>query len=312
MTTEPASSNQKKWSDLFDKTSSIQGQQDTTVIATIEIHHEGHINDKSQDHTADQSSHSRNKNSQVQPHALKLAEFLYTANLDTITKTKTRSDLERFFSSKITEDTRAELSKNNIGFSEVLYALAKGMKVVNVFRPEGKTEQEMGWHKPEEKYRIAHRESKKRLHPQSDGFTFVGKAPLPEIKAPPQPHVETKTVEKPIQANSSASKEIAQAAKYQPDEHDGQLSDDQIIAEIKTVKVNMENHLCAIESLVPLHDDHADKITIIECNPCEVAKRVVEYHKNAKAELVQLLDTLQFELDAMKSRKVWLCEQLKN
>jgi hypothetical protein len=314
MTTQEASSNQKKWSDLFDKTSSssIQGQQDTTVIATIEIHHDA-VPEKSQDQPAVQSSHSKNKNSEVQPDALRLAQFLYTVHLDTITKTITRSELERFFDSKINDDTRAELSKLGIGFSEVLYALAKGMKVVNVFRPMNKTEQEMGWHKPEEKYRIAHRESKKRHHAQSDGFTFVGKAPLPEIKAP---QMEIKPVEKPVQkqveAAPVAAKEITEPVHYQPDEHDGTLTDDQIIAEIKTIKVDMENHLCAIESLVPLHDDHADKITIIECNPCEVAKRVVEYHKHAKAELVQLLDTLQFELDTMKSRKVWLCEQLKN
>jgi hypothetical protein len=313
MTTQQASSNQKKWSDLFDKTSSssIQGQKDTTVIATIEIHHDA-VQEKSQDQSAVQSSHAKNKNSVVQPQALSLAQFLYTTHLDTITKTITRSDLERFFDAKINDDTRAELSKLGIGFSEVLYALAKGMKVVNVFRPMNKTEQEMGWHKPEEKYRIAHRDSKKRLHPQSDGFTFVGKAPLPEIKAPEQPPVEIKSVEKPVETISVAAKEITQPVPYQPDENDGKLTDDQIIAEIKTIKVDIENHLCAIESLVPLHDDHADKITIIECNPCEVAKRVVEYHKHAKAELVQLLDTLQFELDTMNSRKVWLCEQLKN
>ena len=114
---------------------------------------------------------------------------------------------------------------------------------------------------------------------------------LPVVTAPAQPteHVKPSPIEEVVK-----------------------LDDDAIIAGIKALKADMENHLCAIESLVPLHDDHADKITIIDCNTCAVAKRVVEYHKQAKADLVILLDTLQMELDDMKARKVYLCEQLKN
>jgi len=306
-TTQQSSDNtSKKWSDLFDKQpSSVQTQGDSTVIATIEIHH--------QDQAQDQSATITKKparDSEVKVEALKVATYLYTTQLDAIIKTKTRADLETFYLEHISAEIQLQLSNLHIGFSEILYALARGMKVVNVFRPPNKTEQEMGWHKPEQKYCIAHKESKKRHHPQSDGFTFIGKPPLPEI----QP-VEKKTsavVEKPVEVAPSTRVEIVQSVKYHPDDNDAKLSDDAIIDEIKTIKSNMENHLCAIESLVPLHDDHSDKITILEGNSCDVAKRVVNYHKHAKDELIQLLDTLQFELDGMKSRKVWLCEQLKN
>ena len=294
----------KKWSDLFDKNAAPVANAGQ-VIATIEIHTEEVQAPKTQFNQG-----KPEKNSQVNSEALKVAQHMYITQLDQITKTKTRSDLNKFFDERIDANTRAKLAELGLGFSEVLYALAKGMKVVNVFRPADRTEQEMGWHKPEEKYRNAHRESKKRLQPQPDGWTNIGAPAVPEIKAP-----EMKIVEKPahevVQPVASAT-EVIQPAKYQPNDADGQLDDDAIISEIKSLKGDIENHLCAIESLVPIHDEHADKITIIECNPCDVAKRVVEYHKHARDELVELLDTLQSELDAMKARKVWLCEQLKN
>lgn len=308
MTTTQQSSNNasKKWSDLFDKQpSSVQTQGDSTVIATIEIHHQ----DQAQPQ-ATAITKKTTKNSEVKGEALKIATHLYTTQLDTITKMKTRGDLEKFYCEHISAEIQQQLFELGIGFSEVLYALARGMKVVNVFRPPNQTEQEMGWHKPEQKYCIAHKESKKRIQRQPDGWTLIGKVPQPEI----QP-VEKKTdtvVEKPVEVLPSSCVEGVQSVKYHPDEKDTKLDDDAIIHEIKSIKSDMENHLCAIESLVPLHDDHSDKITILEANSCAVAKRVVDYHKHAKEELVQLLDTLQFELDAMKSRKVWLCEQLKN
>lgn len=299
MTTSQHNNNSKKWSDLFDKQpSSIKTQEDSTVIATIEIHH--------QDQAPDQSANKTKtmKKSEVNDKALKIAEFLYTTHLEAITKTKTRQDLEQFYTERISDEIKQQLSEMGIGFSEVLYALARGMKVVNVFRPPNKTEQEMGWHKPEQKYLIAHKESKKRVQRQPDGWTLIGKAPQPEI----QP-IEKQTT---VVVEKSEGKSVSTSVKYQPDENDAKLNDDAIMDEIKSIKLEMENHLCAIESLVPLHDDHADKIAILESNPCSVAKRIVDYRKHAKDELVQLLDTLQFELDNMKSRKVWLCEQLKN
>jgi hypothetical protein len=289
----------KKWSDLFDK--QTQGQSDV-IVATIEIHHENtpHPGD------AEAAKNTQNRSTDVHPDARKIAEHLYTTELDTITKTTTRSELETFYERHISTETRANLAQLGIGFREVLFAMAKGMKVVNVFRPEGVKEQQMGWHKPDMKYRTANKESKKRLHPQSDGWTGVGKAPTPEIKSV-QMQPEEKT-----QMPDHDSIIVNVAAKYSPSINDDKLDDDAIIAGIKDIKIDMDNHLCAIESLVPLHDDHADKITIIECNPCSVAKRVVSFHKHAKAELVILLDQLQHELDEMKARKVWLCEQLKN
>jgi hypothetical protein len=290
--------NSKKWSDLFDK--AAQGQSD--VIATLEIHHE----DTTKPRDQDTAQNTQKRSSDVLPDAMKIAEHLYTTELDAITKTTTRSELETFYDKQISAETRANLAELGIGFREVLFAMAKGMKVVNVFRPEGMKEQQMGWHKPDLKYRNANKESKKRLHPQSDGWTGVGKAPTPEIKSMKVQSDENlqKPVHDSIMVNASP--------KYSPSIDDDKLDDDAIIACIKNIKIDMDNHLCAIESLVPLHDDHADKITIIECNPCSVAKRVVNFHKQAKAELVILLDQLQLELDDMKARKVWLCEQLKN
>ena len=296
-TTAP-STHSKKWSDLFDKTPQDQSQ----VIATIEIHHE----DTAAPREPDTTQNTQKRSSDVLPDARKIAEHLYTTELEAIIKTATRSELEAFYESRISLETRTKLGELRIGFSEVLYAMAKGMKVVNVFRPEGGKEQQMGWHKPDLKYRNANKESKKRLHPQSDGWTGVGKAPTPEIKSVKvQAQENTQT---PVHDSIIVNAE----PKYTPSVDDGKLDDDAIIAGIKNIKIDMDNHLCAIESLVPLHDDHADKITIIDSNPCSVAKRVVSFHKQAKAELVILLDQLQLELDDMKARKVWLCEQLKN
>jgi hypothetical protein len=305
MTTQQSSNNtSKKWSDLFDKqTAPVQTQDGSKVIATIEIHHQ----EQSQ---AQPTNTKKHRDTQVKPEALKIATFLYTTQLDNITKTKTRPELEKFYLEHTTAEIQQQLFQLGIGFSEVLYALARGMKVVNVFRSNDNTEQEMGWHKPEQKYCAAHKESKKRLHPQSDGFTFIGKPPLPEIE--PVVKKTEVVVEKPVEVAPSTHVDIVQKPTYHADENDFKLSDDAIIDHLKSIKSDIENHHCAIESLVPLHDDHCDKITILSENPCDVAKRVVNYHKHARDELKKLLDTLHFELEGMKSRKVWLCEQLKN
>jgi hypothetical protein len=107
MTTTQQSSNNtsKKWSDLFDKqASSVQTQGDSTVIATIEIHH--------QDQAQDQSINTKKpgKNSEVKEEALKVATYLYTTQLDAITKTKTRADLETFYLEHISAEIQQQLS----------------------------------------------------------------------------------------------------------------------------------------------------------------------------------------------------------
>lgn len=304
MATQQLSSNTtKKWTDLFEKNTQneTKHEQNEHIIATIEIHH--------QDQTPKQQE-KKFKKQEVDPVARRIAEFIYTTYLDKITKTGTRPQLEDFFKHHISDEIHQQMFQVGIGYSEVIYALARGMKVVNVFRPPNQLVQEMGWHNPEEKYRKAHKESKKRLHPQKDGWTDVGIA-MPEIKASEQRTIVSDVPKIEEKKAALVETKPIQETTFVPNESDIQLDDDAIINEIKLLKADIENHLCAIDSLVPLHDDHSDKITILESNPCAVAKRVVEYHIKAKSELVAVLDTFQMELDSMRARKNWLCEKLK-
>lgn len=304
MATQQLSSNTtKKWTDLFDKTTQNETniQQSERIIATIEIHQE--------DHTQTQAE-KKPKKQEVDPTARSVAEFVYTIYLDKIMKTRTRPELEEFFKHHISDEIHQKLTQLGMGYSEVIYALARGMKVVNVFRSPNQPVQELGWHNPEEKYRKAHKESKKRLHPQKDGWTDVGIA-MPQIKGTDDQKIGVDRSEIPKEKVCLVETNPVEKKPFVPIESDTQLDDDAIINEIKTLKTDIENHLCAIESLVPLHDDHADKITILESNPCAVAKRVVEYHIKARSDLVAVLDTFQMELDDMKARKNWLCEKLK-
>jgi hypothetical protein len=300
-TQQTSSKTTMKWTDLFEKNTAqneTKPQQKEHVIATIEIHHE----DQPQ-----QQPEKKSKKQEVNTLALRVAEFIYTTYLDKITKTGTRPALEQFFKDHFNQEIHDQLAKSEIGYSEVIYALARGMKVVNVFRPPNQPVQELGWHTPEEKYRKAHKESKKRLHPKKDGWTDVGVS-MPQIERSDEP-VAVHDSQIPVEKASLI--ETTENTPIVPDQSDTELDDDAIMNEIKTLKTDMENHLCAIDSLVPLHDDHVDRITILEGNPCAVAKRVVDYHIKAKNELVTVLDTLQMELDKMKARKIWLCEKLK-
>lgn len=300
-TQQLSSKNTKKWSDLFDKNghSETKSQQSEQIIATIEIH------------TQDQkSTETKPKKQEVNPVALKIAEFIYITNLDKIVKVGTRAQLEEFFDQIISDEIRQQMAEVEIGYSEVIYALARGMKVVNVFRPPQQSFQQLGWHNPEEKYRKAHKESKKRLHPKKDGWTDVGIA-MPEIKPSEDPSVVQDVAQFEEKKAPLVEAKPIQQTSFVPNESDTQLDDDAIISEIKILKADIENHHCAIESLVPLHDEHCDKITILESNPCAVAKRVVEYHIKARNELVAVLDAFQMELDSMNARKIWLCEKLK-
>lgn len=300
-TQQPSSKNTKKWIDLFEKNEHFEkkSEQSEQIIATIEIH------------TQDQKPiATKSKNQDVNPVALKIAEFIYITYLDRIVKVGTRAQLEEFIDKIISDEIQDQLAEAKIGYSEVIYALARGMKVVNVFRPPQESFQQLGWHYPEEKYKKAHRESKKRLHPKKDGWTEVGNA-MPEIKPSEKPSVVQYVSQIEEKKTPLVEAKPTQQTSFVPNESDAQLDDDAIINEIKILKVDIENHLCAIRSLVPIHDDHCDKITILESNPCAVAKRVVEYHINARNELVAVLDTFQMELDSMTARKNGLCEKLK-
>ena len=301
----------KKWADLFEKPTT----DESTIIGVIEIHHE-----TTQEKPAEKDQKSNEKSDvkkDVHPEMKKIAEHTYIKYLDTITKISSRSKLEDFYFENVSDEIRQKLQDLGLGFSQFLFALARGLKVVNVFRPEGQSEQTLGWHKPEAKYRDAHRDfHKKKLRQDDEGWTSNGKPSTPKIAAKPDQTSIGKSVIKQEQAHPPKSvsfEPTAKAVSESTANHADVSHDyDATICQLKTIKSDIQNHQDAMNVLIPFHQSLESEISMAQQQPCDVAKRVADFYMKAKHELEQFLDTLSSELTQMNETKVILCEQLKN
>ena len=184
------------------------------------------------------------------------------------------------------------------------------MKVVNVFRPQGEAEQKLGWHKPEAKYRDAHRDfHKKKPRQDEDGFTLNGKPSTPKIAANVKQTPITKQEEapKPKPASVEATATVLCASESNVAE-----DYESTISQLKTIKSDIQHHQDAINVLIPFHQSLEMDIAMAQQQPCDVAKRVADFYTKTKDEVERFLDTLSSEIEQMNGRKITLCEQLKN
>ena len=134
--------------------------------------------------------------SEVHPQALEIAKDFYVKFYDEIVQTQHRDELRSVFSSYAPQ-------ANNRAFSIVLYAMAKGMRVVNVFN-HGQVE----WRESsttQEYLTTKKKGGKQKLIVQPDGWTSVG-VPSTDVLEGVKHPIPTPAVKKlppPIRMNDS-------------------------------------------------------------------------------------------------------------
>ena len=175
----------------------------TEIVAVIEIHQETSTGNQETQH---QEAPRKNTHSnEVKPAAIEAAHEMFRSRRSEILGTKYRSELEIIF---------REVFQNaaDVSFAEVLFAMAKGLKLVNVFSGGKNLEWHIG------KYQPPKRDTRMKKFQSGDGWTVNAKsAPVAERPqlAPiaVKPSAPIKAID-PIEALKFATQDLKEAEEF--------------------------------------------------------------------------------------------------
>jgi hypothetical protein len=270
--------------------------------------------------TALANRHTEPLKTTVDDRALEIARSFYgspqAANIRSIT---TRKELAELF--------RSIVGESAVSFAMVLFAMAKGMRVVNVYASGEKLEwrnvapssssatatgsnftQSSTQKKPDATVASTATKSssstnaitKKVANVTTDkeGWSTVvkGTAKPKDTAVAIEPEKPTVAATEPIVAEP--------VVVAQQDEDDEMMP--KIIEDLQATKASIRKLEAEIAILV---DEHSSIQEQIKCCPIE---RVVEFHRATIAELEHLLDGMEAERVALIQRKNELCDKLKN
>jgi hypothetical protein len=172
------------------------------VVAVIEIHQDATTGN--QDPTPRQDTRKTHSN-QVKPEATEFAHEMFRLGRKLIVGTKNRSELEQIFRDMFPNE-------RNVSFAEVLFAMAKGLKLVNVFNG-GK---DLEWHIG--KYQPPKKETRVKNFQSGDGWTLKAKS-APVADRPELAPVVSKSSEPikqidPIEALKFATQDLKETDEF--------------------------------------------------------------------------------------------------
>lgn len=175
----------------------------TEIVAVIEIHHDTATGNQG---PARQEQPIKNTHSnQVKQEATEAAHEMFRNCRTAIVGTKYRNELELIFREVFPNST-------NVSFAEVLFAMAKGLKLVNVFNGGKNLEWHIGKYQPPKK------ETRVKKFQSGDGFTTYAKV-APVAERPQLAPVATKTKESvpeidPIEALKLATQDLKETDEF--------------------------------------------------------------------------------------------------
>lgn len=179
--------------------------KNTEIVAVIEVHQDESIGKDKNTSQPETSSRQSKHSNQVKPNAIESAHAMFRTHRSAIVGTKYRSDLELIFREVFPHGT-------DVSFAEVLFAMAKGLKLVNVFN-QGKN---LEWHIG--KYQPPKVETRLKKFVSDDGFATMAKtAPKPDrsdIGLVVQKASEASPKVDPIQALKFATQDLKEAEEF--------------------------------------------------------------------------------------------------
>ena len=225
---------------------------------------------------------------EVDPVAFKIAQDFYEKCQTEITATTRRNDLEKIFKTWIQNPERE--------FSMVLYALAKGMKVVNVFDRGAALE----WHKCHSSTINRTKRAMKKPCQTSDGWTSIGtpsqKKEEPIEESYPKPKFDREDVSVP----------------NLPEVEPEILSMTEIVEKIGQIKTEIKGLDTEIESLLAFHREHLREINRVdEIQPKDLGNYLKTFHEQMIIELERVLDSIQAEINSKRELQSRYCDMLK-
>jgi hypothetical protein len=177
----------------------------TEIVAVIEIHQDASTGKDTKTQRSEMTNHHSKHTTEVKPEAIEAAHTMFRTHRSAIVATKYRIDLEQIFNQVFPNG--AEVS-----FAEILFAMAKGLKLVNVFN-KGK---DLEWHIG--KYQPPKIETRLKKFVGPDGFAMMAKtAPKPdrsEIGLVVQKSSEPVPKVDPIEALKFATQDLKETEEF--------------------------------------------------------------------------------------------------
>ena len=268
--------------------------------------------------TALANRHTEPLKTTVDDRALEIARSFYgspqAANIRSIT---TRKELAELF--------RSIVGESAVSFAMVLFAMAKGMRVVNVYASGEKLEwrnvapssssatatgsnftQSSTQKKPDATVASTATKSSSSTNAITKKVANVttdkeGWSTVVKGTAKPKDTAVVAQPEKPVVAEPVVAEPVVAA---QQDADDEMMP--QIIEDLQATKNSIRKLETEIATLV---DEHSNIQEQIKCCPIE---RVVEFHRATIVQLEHLLDGMEAERVALIQHKNELCDKLKN
>lgn len=176
----------------------------TEIVAVIEIHHDTATTGNQGPARQEQPIKNTHSN-QVKPDATEAAHEMFRKCRNAIVGTKYRNELELIYREVFPHST-------NVSFAEVLFAMAKGLKLVNVFSGGKNLEWHIGKYQPPKK------DTRVKKFQTGNGFTTYAKV-APVAERPQLDPVATKTKEPiqeidPIEALKLATQDLKETEEF--------------------------------------------------------------------------------------------------
>lgn len=279
--------------------------------------------------------------SEVHPQALEIAKDFYTKYYEDIVQTNHREELRSVFAEYAPQ-------ANNRAFSIVLYAMAKGMRVVNVFN-RGQIE----WRESStthEYFTMKKRSGKQKLIAQADGWTSVGVPSTDVLNTHPHPTKPKMRVNESIYmtltvdsnneddtpdntrenipdntrenipdksptSNTVPSPRFSREGEYvmKTKVSTSCYNMDDLMERIRQLNDQIKIYDTEIENLIPFQREHLREMRRIDAltTRSDMDERLSAFHDTQAQRVADMLDSIQDEMNALIREKREMCDRLK-
>ncbi len=272
----------------------------------IEIDHEPAVSTTAVEQQPTQPAHYNAHSKEVDPVAKEIAIQFYEQNQETLHGSVRRNDVEHLFYQRFPDC--------ETGFSVVLFALAKGLKCVNVFNRG----QDLQWFPLSKTQLNRIKRSMKQKVPSSDGWTGIGaKAVIHEHhdansqqqQLPPIKEEQEQEQSKPDFGTEIAAHDVPSFPNTPEQEP---ISPEDLMHQISQIRAEIKEYDGEIESLIPFHREHLREMNRVKTiSDTQLGIDLFNFHDIMKSKFEVVLNDLQAEISGKRERLAKLCDLLK-
>lgn len=260
----------------------------------IEIDHDAVPNNTVEQQQPPQHAHHHSK--EVDLGAKEIAIHFYEQNHIQLHGLVRRSDVEHLFHQKYPGSEK--------DFAVVLFALAKGLKCVNVYNRG----QDLQWFPLSKTQLNRIKRSMKQKIPSSDGWTGIGAKAVHDHPLQ-HPIEEDRDQEKPDFATESA----ANVPSFPNTPEQEPISPEDLMHQISQVRGQIRELDGEIESLIPFHREHLREMNRVKTiNDTQLGIDLFNFHDCMKSKFEVVLNDIQAEIAVKRERLARLCDLLKH